>query len=253
MSYYKTYVHDTSFHEEYVAYQQRYRDNVRESDKVLCWLLKERLRGIGKATILDIGCSNGNLLRHLRAELPHHAYCGGDLSQVAIDACLADPSLNGIRFDVIDALNIMHDEEYDAIIANAVLYMFSEKDYRECLASVYRALRPGGMFILFDFAHPYNQRLCIKEYSASHREGLSLYFRSMREVRAVFEETGFTHVLFEPFNIPIDLASVDQAEEGSFQDLCSYTFKPENGRRLLFRGALYQPWCHMSACKGGTL
>jgi hypothetical protein len=75
----------------------------------------------------------------------------------------------------------------------------------------------------------------------------------MREVRTIFEETGFTDVWFQPFNISIDLARVDQAEGGSFQDLCSYTIKAEDGRRMLFRGALYQPWCHMMGRKGASL
>lgn len=245
MTYYKSYVEDVVFHEKYVAYQTRYRDNVRESDKVLCRLLHERLQGVEKARILDIGCSNGNLLRYLRAELPQHVYCGGDLSQVAIDACLADASLNGIDFTVTDALEIGRPEAFDVIIANAVLYMFAEREYRKCLSSVYQALRPGGMFMMFDFAHPYNQLLCIKEYSASHAEGLSLYFRPMRAVREDLEKAGFIDVLIQPFDIPIDLVSVKQAEAGSFQDLCTYTVKVEDGRRLLFRGALYQPWCHM--------
>jgi hypothetical protein len=50
----------------------------------------------------------------------------------------------------------------------------------------------------------------------------------------------------------MDLArgSVYKDGESGFEDLNSYTVKTETGDRLLFRGALYQPWCHMIAHKG---
>ena len=32
-----------------------------------------------------------------------------------------------------------------------------------------------------------------------------------------------------------------------FSELNSYTIKSENGERLVFRGSLYQPWCHICA------
>ena len=64
-------------------------------------------------------------------------------------------------------------------------------------------------------------------------------------------ESGFDDVQFAPFEIPIDLPrgrTVGDNESG-FEDLNSYTVRSEAGDRLLFRGTLFQPWCHLIARK----
>ena len=63
----------------YDDYQQRYRDSIRESDKVLIDLIREAAAG-RPARLLDIGCSTGNLLRHIRRLVPGLDLHGGDLA-----------------------------------------------------------------------------------------------------------------------------------------------------------------------------
>jgi hypothetical protein len=53
----------------YDIYQKRYRDSIRESDKVLIELIRSVIGG-RSASLLDVGCSTGNLLRHVKRLLP---------------------------------------------------------------------------------------------------------------------------------------------------------------------------------------
>ena len=51
---------------DYLAYQEKYRDTPRASDVELIRLISKLTPKNG--SVLDVGCSTGNLLRHLKAE-----------------------------------------------------------------------------------------------------------------------------------------------------------------------------------------
>jgi len=59
---------------QYEEYQQKYVHTIRESDRVLIRMARELLGSLAadgrKPSVLDAGCSTGNLLRHLNAALP---------------------------------------------------------------------------------------------------------------------------------------------------------------------------------------
>jgi hypothetical protein len=78
-----------------------------------------------------------------------------------------------------------------------------------------------------------------------------LHLRPQANTTRILEDCGFSAIRYTPFSIPIDLAPGQTAagnREG-FEDLNSYTVKVESGDRLLFRGTLFQPWCHLVARK----
>jgi len=252
---YHHYVKNEPFHEKYIKYQQRYREQIRESDKVILEMVRELLAGPFqgcKVSCLDIGCSTGNLLFHLRRAFPDIELTGGDFAESQVESCRADKTLAGIQFEMMDMLNIEDQRIFDIVISNAVLYMFSDRQYSLAIKSVSKALSDNGRFLSFDFAHSYEQDIKIIEKSKSHPKGLDIHFRPYSKIRKVFEKSNFTNIDFRPFRIPIDLArgSVYKDGESGFEDLNSYTVKTETGDRLLFRGSLYQPWCHMIAHKG---
>ena len=82
------------------------------------------------------------------------------------------------------------------------------------------------------------------EKTNSHPNGLRLCFRPMKKIRESMIRAGFQSVEFRPFELPIDLARNPDDSE-----IITYTVKDEHRRRLAFRGALYQPWCHTIAAK----
>lgn len=241
---YEKYVADTGMLNKYNAYQSKYQDEPRESDKVLIGLVQEE-SARGATSLLDIGCSTGNLLRHLRRLLPQLRLVGGDLSGPAIEKCRVDPKLDGIEFALIDMLNISDVPKFDVVVANAVAVYFDWATYRKSAESVFTALRPGGAFLAFEWLHPFAvQDLTIIETSSWHPDGLKICFRPMRKVEAMLRDIGFSAIEFRPFELPIDLPVA-----GYDQDVITYTRKDEHGHRMAFRGALYQPWCHLIARK----
>jgi len=245
---YHDYVTDTTFLTEYNAYQAKYARQLRESDKVLIDLVKDivtkRSSDLGKLNLLDVGCSTGNFLLHLKRLVPHLTLTGGDLAESSLRECRANPELEGIAFKILDLLRLPQTSSYDIVTINAVLYMMDDEQFELALKSVAGALKPGGTVIVFDFFHSYPQDLHILEVSNSHPAGLRLRFRSMAIVESLLKKAGFEQPVFRPFTLPIDLPP-----SGGEGDLITYTVPAADGRKLPFRGALFQPWCHMSAIK----
>jgi SAM-dependent methyltransferase len=245
------YPHDTRHMQEYIAYQQRYVSSIRESDRVILELLAATLgrrRSRAQANVLDIGCSTGNLLRHLKQAFPSLALTGGDLSDLQLDVCRKDPQLAGVDFRRLDITALPADEKYDAILANAILYGFDQNGFEQSLQSISGALRPGGALIAFDFFHPWRQEVEIIEKTRSFPQGHPLHFRPYIETEAALRAAGFAEVEFTPFQIPIDLPKRDY----SIEEIWTHTVVTTDGERLLFRGAICQPWCHLRAIKPGS-
>ena len=240
----------------YNVYQQRYAENPRESDKALIKLIAKaiapRLEAGEKVSLLDIGCSTGNLLFHMKKAFPALNLTGGDLAPGAIKQCEADPRLQGIDFKVMDILKLPS-QRFDVVVGNAVTYFFNPSQYGKAIASIARALKPNGHFVSYEFFHPFQQNIHIVEKSRSHPDGINIYFRPYSDVQPLLKAHGFGKVEFNPFSIPIDLikGATYTNNKSGFEDLNSYTVKNESGERLLFRGTLFQPWCHLVAQKAG--
>lgn len=239
---YLDYIADDAFAEGYLEYQGKYTDVPRESDRRLIELIDRALPGRDGGAVLDLGCSTGNLLRHLRRARPDLHLTGGELLPSHLESCQRDPELVGVNFARIDALDIGRQESFDVIVMNAVLYLFELPQLKSALANVARALRPGGTFAVFDLFHPFGQELAITETSATHLEGLTLHFRPYDTIRDALDEVGLSETEIRPFRIPIDLPRPARDD-----DIISYTVPTDDGERLLFRGALFQPWCHVTA------
>ena len=243
---YKHYTSKQRFFEEYVSYQERYRQEPRESDKVIAGIVGDLLRDgsiAADARMLDIGCSSGNLLRLLRTVFPQARLSGMDLSQTSVDSCKAAADLAGIEFARRDLLDLGLARSHDVIVLNAVSYIFEWDEFRRALTNCHAALAPGGALIVFDWFSPFrHQHLRITETSVGHPEGMTYNVRPIPAVADLLAEIGFGETAFHPFDLPIDLPPQDVDGE-----LISYTLRREEGGRLCFRGALYQPWCHVVA------
>jgi SAM-dependent methyltransferase len=233
---------------EYLEYQKKYAAQIRESDRVIIEMVRDivKRRGEGRPmSLVDIGCSSGNLLYHLKRQVPGLELHGGDAFPGIIEACRQNPELEGISFDQMDLLDLDGRPRFDIVIVNAVLFLFPEPDFDRAIVNIASVTKGGGHFITFDLFHPAEQELSIIEKSETHPEGLKLHFRPFSSVRMTLEKHGFINVFFKPFLIPIDLSKPKRAA-----DISSHTVRTENGERLIFRGALFTPWCHVLAEKG---
>ena len=97
-SHYSSYVSDETFLSKYSQYQEKYTHEPRESDKLSIQILKELLGDGDGCRILDVACSTGNFVRHLRRAMPAVTLVGSDLAVSFVDQCRADESLRGIEF-----------------------------------------------------------------------------------------------------------------------------------------------------------
>ena len=88
-------------HEEhfknYICCQEKYKDTIRESDKIIIATIsffsnRKLLR------VLDIGYSKGNLLLHLKNNINGLKLYGGDLNKEQAELCKQSEDLNGIGF-----------------------------------------------------------------------------------------------------------------------------------------------------------
>ncbi len=225
----------------YVDYQRGYADTPRESDRVLIGLVADLVAGRPAASLLDVGCCNGNLLRHLGRALPGLTLAGSDLFPELIDTCRADPDLAGVRFSVMDVRDLPDGPAHDVVTVNAVLHRFPHDAFREALRGLVRLVAPGGHLVLFDWFHPFAQELEIRETTTEHPEGLSLVVRPYARTVAALDEAGFGDVAFHPFHMPFDLPRPTGPD-----DVRTYT-EPGSRGRLSVRGSLLQPWCHVVA------
>ena len=229
---------------DYVAYQEQYRREPRESDKRMIRLIRSHLPAPEGKTLLDIGCHNGNFLFQLRNEIPGLALKGGDLFGEVIEQCQADPDLAGIEFEALDILDLRC-PPVDIVVVNAVLFRFTAEQHRTAWTSIARTLNPEGLVFVFDWYHAFHQTLQIVEETPDHPEGLMLNIRSQEHVSAILQAAGFTSMAFYPFRIGIDLPLSDPTHAQ-----VSYTRTLSDGDRMVFRGSLFQPWCHLVAKKG---
>src|SRR6266850_1447541 len=105
---YKTYVGDDIHMKAYSEYQKRYSRKIRESDKVLLSLVRDTLGNLQdrkRPKLLDVGCSTGNLLRHLSRAFPNLDLVGGDMVKTVIRDCRKNSDLAGIEFEEMDVVN----------------------------------------------------------------------------------------------------------------------------------------------------
>ncbi len=233
---YRDYVGDGDHMRAYAGYQQRYSDALRESDRVLLDLIRSHA-GPG-ASLLDMGCSTGNLLRHLAgAGLELH---GADMVAEIIEADRADPALAEAEFHVQDMLDLKFGRTFDIIVVNAALMFFTPDELRTALAQLASILAPGGHLIGFDYVHPFEQELEVVETSAAFPGGLRLFTRSERAMREAMVAAGLEPVSFAAFEIPVELPRREDPA-----DITTWTPAPG----LSFRGSLFQPWCHFAARK----
>lgn len=245
---YEHYPNDNKHIRSYIQYQERYAKDARDSDKTLIALVARVLAEASPAgraqRLLDIGCSTGNLLIHLRRAFPALELQGGDLSELSIAECRSNPVLAGVKFEVMNILRLdKQATRYDLITANAILYGFTDELFAASLASINRALMPGGWLIAFDFFHPWEQDVELVEKSAIFPNGHPLHFRSFATARKALAAAGFEEPHFQPFEISVDLPDKGPSS------ISTRTVTAADGRRLQFRGALNQPWCHMMARK----
>jgi SAM-dependent methyltransferase len=159
--------------------------------------------------ILDLGCGDGALTETLAAAGCHVVAVDGSAEQIAA------ARLRGLDARIARAESLPFDAEFDAVFSNAVLHWIRDAD--AVLASVHRALEPGGRFVA-EFGGAGCVMMIRQALSdALGRRGLDAaafdpwFFPTAEEYRARLEAHGFavrTIALFpRPTPLPGDVTA----------------------------------------------
>lgn len=95
------------------------------------------------ARVLDIGCGNGNISLALGSL--GYEVTGVDIDKTSIEKATSRNTFHNVRFQVLDANSFSINDAFDAVICSEVLEHL-QKPY-ELAESIYRILKPGGVFV----------------------------------------------------------------------------------------------------------
>ena len=109
-------------------------------------------------SLLDVGCGAGNYTLKLLERLPRLEVTLIDLSRPMLDRAVeritaaSGATPVAIQADIRAAQ--LEPESYDVVLAAAVLHhLRTDDEWRNVIAKLYRALRPGGSIWIFDMVH----------------------------------------------------------------------------------------------------
>lgn len=96
-----------------------------------------------EAKVLDIGCGNGNISLALGSL--GYQVTGVDIDQTSVDTARSRCTFSNVKFEVLDANSFAMVDAFDAVVCSEVLEHL-HKPY-ELSESIYRILKPGGVFV----------------------------------------------------------------------------------------------------------
>ena len=105
--------------------------------------IRQFRRELSGKSVLDLGCGNGNLLLSIANNLPHGRLLGIDASVPRLPK-----EQSQVEFHLGDIVEFETDETFDVVFSDVVIEHIAPADLPIHLASVRKALRPGGKFIV---------------------------------------------------------------------------------------------------------
>lgn len=123
------------------------------------------------ARIIDIGCGDGSLCKHL-ASLGFTDVLGIDVSDLLISR-VKESNQSGAVFQVMDAFDLPDDEKYDVVFCRLLLHHMVPIDKLRLLKKLNAILKPDGGLLYLSFLSSYQSKLPFKErpsyFTKKHR------------------------------------------------------------------------------------
>lgn len=103
--------------------------------------------------VLDVGCGPGNLLIALSEKEPFLHLTGLDIDPEILAVAKKKRRMSkAVQFLEANATKIpIADGQMDIVVSSLAFHHLSTEQKQEALREIYRVLKPGGMFWLFDF------------------------------------------------------------------------------------------------------
>jgi SAM-dependent methyltransferase len=167
-------------------------------------------------SVLDLGCGDGSLTLKLLAE--GCAVVGVDSSPAMVEAARA----RGIEAYVADGQALPFENRFDAVFTNAALHWMLDHD--AVIASVKRALKPGGRFVGECGGFGNVDHICNAMRAVFARRGITeswvvpWHFASDSEFAARLTKAGFSVERISLFPRPTDLSTGIEGWLRTFSD-----------------------------------
>lgn len=159
--------------------------------------------------ILDIGCGDGALTVKLAKS--GATVVGIDAARDMVEAARA----RGLDARVMDAHNLPFEHEFDAVFSNAALHWMLNPV--AVVASIHRALKPGGRFVAEFGGHGNVAAICTAMLATLQARGISgkarfpWFFPTAEEYGDCLETAGFTvdsiELVPRPTRLPTGMAN----------------------------------------------
>ena len=149
--------------------------------------------------VLDVACSIGQAALHLKRRFPDAEVCGLDvaLPMLQYGCKLANDAELEIVFRQALAQDTGYDDDsFDSVLAYLLWHETPQDTFEGIVAEMYRILRPGGTFCIFEFPNshgqelPPAQRFLIEYDSKNNCEPYSLDFVAC-DFNGMLERAGF--------------------------------------------------------------
>lgn len=109
--------------------------------------------GFHAKSVLDFGCGTGSATPHLFECLGVESVLGVDISEASVEVARREHGGAGARFEPLEGFAAQG--EFDLAFCNGVFHHIPLDERAGAVAKVFAALRPGGMFALWE-NNPWN-------------------------------------------------------------------------------------------------
>ncbi len=115
--------------------------------RMLCQWFPEKINQDLK--ILDFGCGDGLMTEYIRRYFMYSKIYGADVSEESI--ILAREAFRGIDFSVINGRTLPFEAQtFDLTVAAGVFHHIKPEEQKSWVDEVFRVLKPGGTFVIFE-------------------------------------------------------------------------------------------------------
>lgn len=145
-------------------------------------------RDLSQKTVLDFGCNQGGLLRHLYAMRPFRKALGIDIAEASVAKAETLKGNLPIQHQVGGRLEGWI-EEFDLAISHEVIYLVPDID--DHAAGIFEALKPGGVYYAVTGCHTDNPLWPKWRELVANRTNTVVQDRSITDYGRAFEKAGF--------------------------------------------------------------
>lgn len=138
--------------------------------------------------VLDFGCNQGGLLRHLHAIRPFRKALGIDIAETSVAKAEALKGNLPVQHQVGGTVEGW-DEEFDLAISHEVIYLVP--DIAAHAADIFRSLKPGGVYYAVTGCHTDNPLWSQWQKLVAEKTNTVVQDRSITDYAKVFQAAGF--------------------------------------------------------------